>query len=373
MDLAAPAPLRTGTPPAAAPGTAPLDTDLVRREFAPQTLHLNTASYGLLPARTVAAVREGAEAQAAGLLSLPGLDPVVADARAAYARLVGTEPDRVALGAVVSTLVAAVAAGLPRGAEVVLPDCEFASVTQPFAARGDLVPRLVPLERLADAVGPRTALVAFSAVQSADGRIADLAAVRAAAREHGARTLLDVTQAAGWFPVAADEWDYTVCGAYKWLMCPRGTAFLTVRPEAAGDVVPVNAGWTATGSPWTDCYGLAPLAEDARRFDTSPVWTAFVGAGPSLRLVEELGVAAVHRHDVALAERFRAGLRELGYEAPGAGSAIVSVPGLGDRAPLLERAGVRASSRAGHLRFAFHLYTTEADVDRVLDALAGCR
>jgi selenocysteine lyase/cysteine desulfurase len=46
----------------------------------------------------------------------------------------------------------------------------------------------------------------------------------------------------------------------------------------------------------------------------------------------------------------------------------VDVPGAAER---LERAGVRASVRAGSLRASFHLYTTAADVDAALDALAA--
>ena len=76
-------------------------------------------------------------------------------------------------------------------------------MVNPFHMRGDLKVRTAPLERLAEAVRPGTALVAVSAVQSADGRIADLAAIREAARAHGARTLVDVSQGAGWYPVDA--------------------------------------------------------------------------------------------------------------------------------------------------------------------------
>jgi selenocysteine lyase/cysteine desulfurase len=66
-------------------------------------------------------------------------------------------------------------------------------------------------------VTSRTTLVAVSAVQSADGRIADLDAMHAASRATGARVLLDTTQAVGWLPVNAGHFAYTACGGYKWL------------------------------------------------------------------------------------------------------------------------------------------------------------
>ena len=50
-------------------------------------------------------------------------------------------------------------------------------------------------------------------------------------------------------------------------------------------------------------------------------------------------------------------------------SAIVSLPaeGLGGR---LGEAGVMATEREGMMRFSFHLYNTEADVDRALEVVA---
>ncbi|MYR61175.1 aminotransferase class V-fold PLP-dependent enzyme, partial [Streptomyces sp. SID625] len=191
-------------------------------------------------------------------------------------------------------------------------------------------------------------------------------------RAHGARTYIDASQAAGWLDLDADAHDYVAAVAFKWLMCPRGVTFLVV-PEDLGDLRPLFAGWVAGERPWDSCYGpIAELAHSARRFDESPALFSYAGGRRSLELVEELGVSAVRAHDLALADRFRAGLRSLGHEpVPAPGSPIVSVPGLGDRQGELSAAGVELSARAGRLRAAFHLYNTEADVDRLLDVLAG--
>jgi selenocysteine lyase/cysteine desulfurase len=265
-----------------------------------------------------------------------------------------------------------IAASLPEGAEVLTAEGDFTSVVNPFHMRSDLKVRTVPLEALAESVRPGTALVAVSAAQSADGRIADLDAIREAARTHGARTYVDVSQAAGWLPIDADAYDFVASVAFKWLVCPRGAAFLVV-PEDFGGLTPVFAGWVAGEHPWDSCYGpVEELAHSARRFDESPALFSYAGARTSLELVEELGVENIRRHDLALAERFLAGLGALGHAAvPAPGSPIVSVPGLGHRQAELSRAGVEVSDRAGRLRAAFHLYNTPADVDRLLDVLSG--
>ncbi|MFD7709983.1 aminotransferase class V-fold PLP-dependent enzyme [Streptomyces sp. NPDC059785] len=343
---------------------------LVTAEFAPKSTYLNTASTGLLPARAVRAMRTAVESVAAGQPQDMFAD--VEASRAAFARLTGVPDRRVAAGASVAVYTGLIAAALPAGAEVLTAEDDFSSTVNPFHVRGDLKVRTVPLERIAGSVRAGTDLVAVSAAQSADGRLADLAAVRAAAREHGARVYLDASQAAGWLPLDADAYDYVATVAFKWLLCPRGTAFLVV-PEDLGGLTPLFAGWVAGERPWDSCYGpVAELAHSARRFDESPSLFSYAGARHSLELLAELGTDAVLAHDLALADRFREGVVGLGHEPVDApGSPIVSVPGLGHRQPALSRAGVEVSDRAGNLRAAFHLYNTPADVDRLLDVLSG--
>ncbi|MGW5125611.1 aminotransferase class V-fold PLP-dependent enzyme [Streptomyces sp. NPDC004069] len=343
---------------------------LVRTEFAPKTTYLNTASTGLPPARTVEALRTAVAAAADGQPTDMFAD--VEAARASFARLTGVPDRRVAAGASVAVYTGLIADALPEGAEVLTAEGDFSSLVNPFHVRRDLKVRSVPLERVAEAVRPGTALVAVSAAQSADGRLADLPAIRAAAREHGARTYVDASQAAGWLDLDADAHDYVSAVAFKWLLCPRGVAFLVV-PDDLGGLSPLFAGWVAGERPWDSCYGpVEELAHSARRFDESPALFSYAGARRSLELVEELGVSAVRAHDLALADRFRAGLRSLGHEpVPAPGSPIVSVPGLGVHQGELSAKGIEVSQRAGNLRAAFHLYNTPADVDRLLDALAG--
>ncbi|MFM9367149.1 aminotransferase class V-fold PLP-dependent enzyme [Streptomyces sp. Da 82-17] len=338
--------------------------------FAPQTTYLNTASSGLLPADGVRAVQDAVAAIAAGRAGDMFAD--VEAARAAFARIVGVPASRVAAGDSVAVYAGLIAESLPVRAEVLVAEGDFSSLVTPFHVRADLMIRTVPLEELAEAVRPSTELVAVSLAQSADGRVADLDAIRKAARAHGARTFVDVSQAAGWLPYDAAEDDFAVAVAFKWLLCPRGVTFLVV-PEDLGSLTPYFGGWVAGEKPWDSCYGpVHEFALSARRFDVSPSLLSYVGARHGLALIEELGVDAVHAHDTALADRFRAGLDRLGHtpvHAPG--SAIVSVPGLGSRQPELSRAGVEVSDRAGNLRAAFHLYNSAADVDRLLDVLSG--
>jgi selenocysteine lyase/cysteine desulfurase len=188
-----------------------------REQWSPDGVYLNTASYGLPP-------RDGFDAMQAALMDWRGgrtswehWGESSEGARAAWAAMVGVAPQRVAIGANVSTFVGLIAASLPGGARVVVPDNEFTSTLFPFLVqeqhRGATV-TTVPPGRLAEAIDARTDVVAFSAVQMSTGEVADLDAIVAAARHHGARTLVDGTQACGWLPLDAGRFDAVVCAGY---------------------------------------------------------------------------------------------------------------------------------------------------------------
>ncbi|MBB5789165.1 aminotransferase class V-fold PLP-dependent enzyme [Jiangella mangrovi] len=345
-----------------------MDLAAARALFSPDPGWLNTASYGLPPSTAWAALQAALDEWRHGRVSWEGWGESTARARTAFARLVHADEADVTTGAQVSQLVGQLAASVPDGTVVLAPEEDFTSLLFPWFAqqhRGVVV-RTAPAATLADAVTPDVDVVAFSLVQSATGAVADVDAVVAAAGEAGASTVVDATQAVGWLPVDARRFDALVAGGYKWQLSPRGTAFLVTTAQLRSRVVPSQAGWWAGEDPFGSYYGPPlRLAADARRLDLSPAWFSWVGAAPALELLASVGVDAVHDWNVGLANRFLDGLGL----APG-DSAIVSVdvPGAQER---LEAAGVRAAVRGGRLRASFHLYSTEDDVDRAVEALTS--
>jgi selenocysteine lyase/cysteine desulfurase len=339
-----------------------------REQWSPAGVYLNTASYGLPPRDGFEALQQALADWRTGRTSWEHWGASTEASRAAFATMVGVTPQRVAVGATVSGFMGLAAASLPAGTRVLVPDVEFTSTLFPFLvqeARGVTVTTVEPA-RLAEAIDAGTDVVAFSAVQMSTGEVADLDAITAAARHHGAATLLDATQACGWLPIDATRFGAVVCSAYKWLMAPRGTAFMAVGDDWLERIVPHSAGWYAGDDVHQSYFGPPlRLARDARRLDTSPAWFSWVGTQPSLELLNAIGIDAVHAHDVALANRFRAGL---GMEP--SDSAIVSadLPGAAER---LERAGIVVAMRGGRLRASWHVYNCDADVDAALDALSA--
>jgi len=336
--------------------------DAIRSEFDDARGYLNTATVGLPPRKTVAAVQTTLKDWRTGASDPHAFDRDVARCREAYARIAGTGPGSVAIVGQVSVASGMVAASLPDGARVLCAEEDFASVLFPFLVGSRLDVEYVPLHALLDHIDEGTDLVAVSAAQSADGRVLDLDALAAIAGETGVRTYLDVSQAAGWLPIGAHRFDVTAAGAYKWLLSPRGSGFVTVGDDSDW-LKPVYAGWYSAPDPWGALYGPPlRLADEARRFDVSPAWFDFVGAAESLELLAAIGVEQINDHSVGLANQLRS---RLGMTP--SNSAIFSLETR--RGDALTAAGITASARAGQVRLSFYLYNTLDDVDRVAEIL----
>lgn len=316
-------------------------------------------------------------------------------ARAAFARLVGSSSEEVAVTTSVSQGVSALVSALPLERSrnrIVISEFEFPTVGQIAHAqelRGAEVIHVrpepdgrIPVERFAEAIDERTALVCCTAVSYRTGYRLDVAEVARIAHEHGALCLADSYQAAGAIPldVAALGVDVLTAGTVKYLLASSGLAFMFVRQDLHERLLPTQTGWFADEDIFRmDISDYSP-AGDARRFDagTPPVPNIYAGLA-GMAIVEEVGVATIEVHVRGLADRLLAGLDELG--------ATVATPrGEGEYGPLVCVASTDAqalvetlqteerivtSSRDENLRISLHLYNVGEDIDRILDALGA--
>ena len=327
--------------------------------------YLDTGTYGLPPRSSVEAVERA-------LAGWRGREPWLQweedgeACRALFAGLVGARPQDVALLPALSSAAGIVAASLRAGPgdNVVLCEDDFTSTLLPWRgleSRGVEL-RARPLASLPEAIDGRTALVAVSSVQSSDGALADLGALKAS----GVPLFVDVTQAVGAVPVDVEGVDYLAAHPYKWLLSPRGLAFLYVRRERLQEIEPWTSGWKARTRPYEHYCGFPQVSEDARRLDVSLSWLVAAGARPSLELVAGLGVERIASHDLELARRFAA---ELGLPEPASPIVRVEIADAETAVERLRAAGISCAVRAGSVRFCFHLYNDRADVELALEAL----
>jgi L-cysteine/cystine lyase len=142
--------------------------------------YLNAGTDGPLPVRSVQAAmleleRAAHEGRARGYFERR--TELMESLRGAYAAVLGCAPEDLALTSCTSEGMAIVLEGLELGPsqEVLTSDEEHPGLLGALAAARELrrlSVRMVPLEEIAAAVGPRTALVACSHVGWTSGRIA---------------------------------------------------------------------------------------------------------------------------------------------------------------------------------------------------------
>ena len=340
--------------------------------------YLNAGTDGPLPTAAVRAATQELERELSDGRAMAHFDrksELNAELRAAYARALGAESADVALTTCTSEGMAEVIGGmwLDSGDEIVTSDEEHPGLLGALSAARELRGvnvREVPFAELANAVGPRTRLVACSHVGWVSGSLAP-----AELGQLDVPVLLDGAQGVGAVPVDVKALG---CDAYagagqKWLCGPDGTGVLWVNPELRERISVSRRGYANLAAP---NQGLdAQLHEDARRFDTLSQNAETVACAlAAITVLESARWAAVHAHARTLAARLAELLAERGREpAPRGPTTLVSFHSPdpeGERTLLAEHGViVRNIPDRPLLRASVGAWNDEQDLERLIQAL----
>ena len=331
-------------------------------------------------------------------------DEVMARGRAAAAEFTGAEPDGIAFGANMTTLnfqlAHAVARTLEPGDEIVVTQLDHDANVSPWllvARDHDLVVRTAPIrtedvtldeDALVELIGERTRVVAFTLASNAVGSIPDAPRIAAAAHRAGALAWADGVHLAPHRRLRAREWgiDVLLCSPYKFFGPHLGIA--AIRPDLA-ESLPADRVRPANEEP------------PGHRFETgTQSHEAIAGAAAAVDYLRSLGDGdldlafdRIEGHETALSERFLAGIPDE--------LTLYGVPRAEGRTPTFcfnlsrsepRRVAARLAERdiyvwdgdyyalepmralglgaGGAVRAGFLHYTTEGEVDRLLEALA---
>jgi kynureninase len=306
------------------------------------------------------------------------------------ARLIGAPPGSVSMHQNVTLAEAVVLSCFdfagPRR-RIVYEEGNFPSVRYLYQAqRGADILVAADDEGVAEAIDERTLLVPVTHVLFKTGEIQDVAAIVAAAHEHGALVVLDAYQSAGAVPldVTALDVDFAVGGSVKWLCGGPGAAWLYVRPELAATLEPALTGWQAHARPF-DFEPEQEYAEGAWRFLTgTPNVPALYAATAGYDVIEEVGVDRVRERSLELTTLLIELLDESGFtvgsprDPSRRGATVVVKPPDHERVGrgLLERSVIIDWRPDVGLRLGPHFFNTEDElrfaVEQIVE-LAGAR
>jgi cysteine desulfurase/selenocysteine lyase len=392
------------------------DFPILEREVRPGVplVYLDNAATSQKPTKVLDALRDHDERHNANVHR--GIHTLAEEATAAYegartkvAEFIGA-PDRreVVFAKNSSEALNLMAHVLPFGPgdEVVVTEMEHHSNLVPWqiaCARTGATLRWIgltddgrlDLSNLDQVITKQTKVVAFVHQSNLLGTVNDVATVAARAREVGAYTVLDASQSVPHLPVDVGALGVDAMAFTGHKMCgPSGIGVLWARLDLLETLPPFLGGGemidevTMAASTWA----APPHKYEA---GTPPIAQA-VGLGAAVDYLTELGMAAIHEHEVALTGYLLdglasvPGLRIIGPTTTEARGGAVSFVMDGihphDVGQLLDEGGVAV--RVGHhcarpacLRFgipattraSLHLYSDTADVDALITGLDKVR
>jgi cysteine desulfurase / selenocysteine lyase len=359
----------------------------ITRQFVIDGVHLNTGTYGACPLPVLDATFQHMRAFER-IIGQEGIDyPAFKQELETF---IGAWPGSVAVLRNTTEAMNNVAAGLElqRGDEVLSTTHEHIGgrcCWELLAKRRGIVYRTFgpPLDPANDAellaawqaqVSAATRVLSISHVLFSTGMVQPVAALVRWARSRGIITVIDGAHPPGMLVtnVQAIDADFYATSTHKWLLGPKGTGLLIVRPDRIGTTWPLigSGDWAAT---------------DIRRFEDvgTSNGSLVVGLRAAVAFQNAIGRTAIELRARALATRLFDALGALSRvqivspRAAALRSAMVSFKMDGTTAEALQgylgaaRIRTRRIAEFGYeyLRLSTHIYVLPGDIDRTVEWL----
>lgn len=224
---------------------------------------------------------------------------------------------------------------LKEGDEILTTDHEYSALEKTWAyvarrtgARIVTVKVPMPLvseaaftNTLLEAMNERTKVLFLSHITSPTALVFPIARPIAEAKKRGIWTVIDGAHTPGHIPLNLDalDVDFYSGNCHKWLMTPKGSAFLYVRPELQGMINPlvISHGWTAESKQpgAKGAFGNSPFIDELEMQGTRDP-AAWLTVPAAIEFRREHGWDAVAAGCRELAQDTARRLRELTGLAP---------------------------------------------------------
>jgi cysteine desulfurase / selenocysteine lyase len=364
-----------------------IDWEAVRSEFPALAnwTHLNTATYGNVPRRGVAAdAAHWARREEFACSDFLDWYDEADRIRESVARLVHATAQDIAFITNSAAALGLIAGGIDwkSGDNVVTLSGEFPNCLYlpALVERHGVELRQTPWEGFYRAIDLRTRLVAISEVNYVTGFRAPLEEIATFLQSRGVLLYVDGTQSVGAleFDVQQIQPDMLAVHGYKWMISPTGTGFMYVAPSLRARLLPNVAGWR-TDQEWRNVdhlhQGMPIFKDSAEKYEAGGLQFGLLHAmGAAVEWILELGPKAIEHRALHLARSARQRLIGLGAAAEqDTGSQIVAVTFKGVDASRiaheLQARRVLVAARQGTLRISPHFYNNETDLERLEDEL----
>ncbi|MBU0679004.1 MAG: aminotransferase class V-fold PLP-dependent enzyme [Verrucomicrobia bacterium] len=382
------------------------DEALRKREFPVVSERVFLAHAGVAPLtrRAAEAICLFAESGCRDQQESPAVWEQVREARRLAARLIGAEPQEVALLGPTSLGLNLVANGLPweAGDEVVCYRDDYPANVYPWQkleTSGVRViflepeyPGVITWELIESVLTERTRLVALATCNFLSGYRINIEQIGQGLHKRGILFSLDGIQTLGAFPTSVEHVDFLSADSHKWMLGPVGAGIFYVSREHWDNLRPSLLGSWNVLSPEFVAQEEIQFYTGARRYEPGTLNVpGIVGMKASLELLLEVGIEAIAARLLDLRKHLLNGLREAGYEHCleqhdlGANaddserSGIITVrhptAEMGMVHSALTRKGISTSlrqNRAGEkfVRLSPHFHNSEAELNTAIEVMA---
>ncbi|WP_338807216.1 aminotransferase class V-fold PLP-dependent enzyme [Pseudomonas chlororaphis] len=362
---------------------------------APGLRYLNHAAVAPWPNRAAEAVaRFAKENVLLGARDYPDWMALEQRLRERLMRLLSApSTDDIALVKNTSEALSFVAFGLSweKGDQIVISDEEFPSnriVWEALASQGVEVLQVSlkgddPEGALLAACGPRTRLMAISAVQFASGLRLDLQRLGAGCKQQNVLFCIDAIQQLGAqpFDVQAYQCDFAMADGHKWMLGPEGLGVFYCRSELRAQLKLHEFGWHMLEHMGDYSRSEWEPAKSARRFECgSPNMLGAMALEASLSLLEEVGMEHVATLIAERVQWLQDGLNAIPgvrlhtplNPARRGGIFSFSIDGIDNQVvyEALQQQQVVCIPRGPGVRFSPHFYTEKRVIDETLAIVA---
>ncbi|NUK30498.1 aminotransferase class V-fold PLP-dependent enzyme [Parageobacillus sp. VR-IP] len=316
----------------------------------------------------------------------------VEKAKKGFAKLIGAEPNEIAVLGSVSDIFSTIATSLSfeKGKNrIVTTDMDFPTVghvwlaQRKFGANVSFIPSqqgVIPIEYYERFVTSDTLITSISHICYFNGFKQDIKAIAEIVHRKGSLLFVDAYQSAGQVPIDVKKMDIDIlaAGTRKYMLGIPGMAFLYMKTELAEKWKPRVTGWfgQANHSKF-DIHQLTP-APGARRFETgTPSFISAYAATAAICLLLEIGVENISSYLNELAQFTLDYGQEKGLQVVGPLSAdqrgamtAFYAENAGRIESIMKERNIIVSARNDVIRIAPHFYNTQDEVRRAIDELA---
>lgn len=246
--------------------------------------------------------------------------------------------------------------------------------------------RITP-ELVAEALTPRTKLVALASCHYLTGWRIDVDAIGKLLQDKGILFSLDAIQTVGAFPTSIKHVDFLSADAHKWMLGPMAIGIVYVAKRNFPVCRPTLLGAWNIHSPQFISQETISFHETAQRYEPGVLNTSGIyGMKASLEMLLHVGIDNVAKSILAVRDRFHSQLEEMGFtflspsnDEPMRSGIITARHAKVESSELfnaLEKEKITASLRMARdgsfwLRFSPHFYNTHEEMDRVAEVLAA--